>query len=120
MLLTAPFVGPSGSPRNLSAVVLSSTSIDVSWAPPDDENHNGVIIHYTISVTVQETGDSFQHQTDDLKFQLTDLRPYRTHLISVGASTSVCPGPFSSEISAKTLEDGLFISFSFYGQTLHF
>ena len=86
--------------------MLSSTSINISWAPPNEEDHNGVIVYYTINVTVQETRERFQLHTDDLMIKLTDLQPYRTHIISASASTSVCQGQLSSEISARTLEDG--------------
>ena len=42
---------PSGAPNNIQIQVLSSTSIEVHWDPPNVLDQNGVITGYFISVT---------------------------------------------------------------------
>ena len=39
---------PSGPPREVMTLAVSSTSIEVSWQPPQEEDKNGVIIGYQL------------------------------------------------------------------------
>ena len=95
---------------NVSSSDVTSTSAVVSWGPPPYEDQNGVIISYTISVSVQETGESFTYTTSDTTYSFTALKPYRTYDITIAASTSIGTGPFSSSYVLVTLEEGKYIS----------
>ena len=41
---------PSAPPRNVDVHAKSSTSIEVSWSPPPDDDQNGIIIGYQLWV----------------------------------------------------------------------
>ena len=91
---------------NVSSSDVTSTSAVISWGPPPYEDQNGVIINYTISVSVQETGESFTYTTSDTTYSFTTLKPYRSYDITIAASTSIGTGPFSAVSTVATLEDG--------------
>ena len=50
IVVTAYCVAPSSPPRNVVVQAISSTSIQVSWLPPSDDNKNGVITGYQLWV----------------------------------------------------------------------
>ena len=58
MLLTFP--EPSGTPN---VIILSSTSIEVQWQPPDFIDQNGIITAYTVILTNMESGSSQKYNT---------------------------------------------------------
>ena len=58
MLLTFP--EPSGTPN---VIILSSTSIEVQWQPPDFIDQNGIITGYTVILTNMESGSSQKYNT---------------------------------------------------------
>ena len=58
MLLTFP--EPSGTPN---VIILSSTSIEVQWQPPDFIDQNGIIPGYTVILTNMESGSSQKYNT---------------------------------------------------------
>ena len=91
---------------SISSNGITSTSAVISWGPPPYEDQNGVIISYTISVSVLETGESFTYTTSDPTLELTGLKIYTTYIIQVAASTSVGQGPFTQEFNITTLEEG--------------
>ena len=84
---------------------ITSTSAEISWGPPPYEDQNGVIISYTISVSVQETGESFTYTTSDTTYSFTALKPYRMYNITIAASTSVGTGPLSAVFTVATPQD---------------
>lgn len=50
------YIVPSGPPREVMVQAISSTSIQVSWQPPQEEDKNGVIIGYQL--TLRSSSDS--------------------------------------------------------------
>ena len=56
---------PSGPPNEIQITILSSTSIEVRWLPPDFIDQNGVITGYTVILTNMETGSSHEYSTSD-------------------------------------------------------
>ena len=61
MLLTSP--EPSGTPNVIQISILSSTSIEVQWQPPDFIDQNGIITGYTVILTNMESGSSHEYNT---------------------------------------------------------
>ena len=59
LLLASP--EPSGTPNGIYIGVLSSTSIEVQWLPPDFIDQNGIITGYTVILTNMETGASHEY-----------------------------------------------------------
>ena len=57
------FSEPSGTPNAIQIRILSSTSIEVQWLPPDFIDQNGVITGYTVILTNFETGTFHEYYT---------------------------------------------------------
>ena len=97
----------------MTATVLSSTEIEVSWEEVPAISRNGIIIMYEIQYKPLETIDG-QISTDTvnitnisiLSTDLTGLEEFVQYNISVRAYTSVGPGPYSDPVTVRTLEDG--------------
>lgn len=98
-----PIVVPSGPPRSLSGVAISSNTIFLSWQPP--LTPNGRIRAYRINITEQETSRSWQLISQSLVKQITSLHPYYTYSIRVTAVT-IAEGPYSTNITIQTEQDG--------------
>jgi len=51
---------PSGAPKAVQIRILSSTSVEVQWQPPDFLDQNGVLTGYTVVLT--KVGSSASHE----------------------------------------------------------
>ena len=98
-------VGPSAAPANVTALAIDSQSILVSWDPPSFDQQNGLIRHYIINVTEEDTGYSFMQRTTRTEFSFYSLHPHYTYAFSVAAET-IEVGPPSSILTTETEEDG--------------
>ena len=98
-------VAPSSSPVGVATSSVTSTSIQITWNPPPDDQINGIIQHYTVQVHVGGGQEQVQYETTSLQLTLTDLQPYCTHTIYVAAFT-VALGPFSEPLTAQTAASG--------------
>ena len=97
---------PSGVPRDLVAVVISSSAVNLSWQPVLPEKQNGIIIQYVVNVTTVETGEGFELVSALDKLTVDSLHPHWTYIFTVSAETSVGVGRPSLAVTASTLEDG--------------
>ena len=102
------------SPVDLMAIVnmRESQRLTITWAEPVITNGNvsSYDIQYRGISSVNTVSSNFS-QVQMLSVASTiavlqDLVPFSVYNISVRASTGAGPGPFSSEISVRTLEDG--------------
>ena len=105
------FSAPASPPDNITAMIVSSTEIMVTWdiVPPIDQN--GVITMYkvryepleTFSGQIQaQTANTTGAETSELLINLEEFVKYN---ISVQAYTSEGEGPYSADITAMTQED---------------
>ena len=102
---------PSNSPQNITATVVSSTEIEVSWEEVPAIDQNGMITVYEVQYVPLETCNGsislLNTTTTMLNTTLTDLEEYVEYDITVRAYTSVGPGPYSDPpITERTDEDG--------------
>ena len=104
--LICPPIVPSGVPRDLVAVVISSSAVNLSWQPVFPEEQNGIIIQYIVNVTTVETGEGFELVSAFNKLTVNSLHPHWTYIFTVSAETSVGVGRPSLAVTASTLEDG--------------
>ena len=103
---------PDGSPDNVTGMADSSTTIIVTWdsVPPIDQN--GIITMYEVLYQPLETfGGAIGPLTSsvsgtEMSVVLMDLQEFVSYDITVRAYTSVGEGPYSTEISVVTLQDG--------------
>ena len=114
--LSAFFIhaAPSGSPLNLNARAIDSTTIELVWSEPPLETQNGIIISYVINVSISNTKTSFiVNATAAAPLNITELHPYYGYSLRVAAVTSQGAGPFSEPVTITTPEDGEFKSYRF-------
>ena len=104
----------SSSPVNLMAIdnQRESQRLTITWAEPVITNGNvsSYDIEYRGISSVNTVSNNFSQvqmlSVGSTMALLQDLVPFSVYNISVRASTGAGPGPFSAEISVKTLEDG--------------
>lgn len=97
---------PSGYPRNISIATVTSKSALITWIPPADEEKNGIITSYTVSLLEAEREEEIYLQTKMVSINVTGLMPFTTYFVSIAASTSVGIGPFGTMLVMNTQEDG--------------
>ena len=98
------FIAPSESPTELVSSMIGKTSFLLTWRPPSPENQNGIIRHYVINVTVENTGMELQFTSVETQIALQFLHPYYNYTCVVAAVT-VATGPSSTELTVTTLQD---------------
>lgn len=93
------------APLNITEEERGATSFRISWLPPPEEHHNGVIQHYAVNITEVETGRKLHFTTESTQITVTDLHPYYIYNCSVSAVT-VAESPHSANIGVQTREAG--------------
>ena len=85
---------PTGTPTNVQVVAISSSSIRLTWEPPRQEDQNGIIVAYNITITEAETGrvTYFRKEGTGSLLIVNFLHPFYTYQCSISAET-VGPGP---------------------------
>ena len=102
-------IAPSGYPVNVVAVASDSSSFNLHWSPPPQEERNGKIIYYGIKITEADSGETIQiiNTTDSSpSYTVSDLHPYYRYLYSVRTFTAVGNGPYSPTSSIQMPQDG--------------
>ena len=96
--------GPS-SPRNVSAEVLSSTSIRLKWIKPDKEN--GAMVNYEISYTFEGSSKEGKQKVTGATFEyiFVGLRKFTQYHFVVRGITKEA-GNASAVVSVKTSQGG--------------
>ena len=103
---------PSNSPQNVSAMVLSSTQIAVSWDEVPVVDRNGVITMYEVQFEPLQTFNETIYtnsvnitNTSMMYTVLMGLEEFVEYNISVRAYTSIGPGPYSTPVTNETETD---------------
>ena len=93
----------------MTAIARSSTEIMVTWAEVLPIDQNGIITIYEVRYEplqfMQNLSTVFSNTTG-MAVNLTNLQEYVEYNISVRAYTAIGFGPFSTEITERTFEDG--------------
>ena len=97
---------PSGFPQDVSVDSISSRSAEISWNPPLQEERNGIIISYIVTISEQGTDTQLQLTFTTTIVTLNMLNPFTTYSVAVSASTAVGVGPPTAQLSFITAEDG--------------
>ena len=102
------FTAPRGSPQNITATSLSSSSIYVAWEEVLPIDRNGIITTYEVLYEPLETFGlltRITENTTNLSLLLAGLHPFVNYRISLRAYTSMGSGPYSESILIRTHED---------------
>ena len=96
---------PAAAPRELEGTP-NKTSILLSWVSPLAVDINGEITSFEVHYvgTFEDMGNKTV-STNNTYYTLNQLQVDETYLIQVRAYTSIGPGPYSSWIAVRTLED---------------
>jgi len=98
---------PTASPDSIQSMIVNSTAVILTWLPPILDDQNGIIIAYTINVSLDDNDTvPQQYTTSSLNVMLVELHPFSTYVVFVAAETGVGRGPFSSGLRIYTPEDG--------------
>ena len=95
-------------PTSLSISVFSSTILNVTWDAPSMLNAPTVtyILQYRIvdnSSAIVVTG------IVDAMFSIVDLKPFSNYSVVVQACSEVGCSPFTEEVTAVTIEGGMYV-----------
>lgn len=100
-LLLHKILEPS-APRSLSADDIQSTSIILSWLPPNTPN--GIIMQYEVQYNA-DNETSFVNFTATRMRTVGGLSPSKVYTLQVRAYTKVGAGPFSNNITVADLPE---------------
>ena len=90
----------------------SSTSILVTWEPP--ETMNGNLRHYAVTYGTERSNlNERRNSPTAVSYELTGLDEFTVYYVQVFAETSVS-GKLSEIVDAKTLEDGMASNFEYF------
>ena len=106
ILLSFADTGPSAPPTNLTVNVTSSQSAFIAWDLVPLDQQNGIIVSYTVSLTLKSSGRPQLIETTETSLRVASLLPYETYLIGVRAATIAGEGPYTNLVSITTPEDG--------------
>ena len=103
------FLVPSSPPTSVASSVLSSSTVQLSWSPPDPTGQNGIITSYTVIVSNTATSETITYTTNanTTSLLVSGLSAFTVHEFYIAANTSIGMGPFTTKIVFKTLEDGM-------------
>ena len=97
---------PSGPPTDFNAEALSSNSLRVSWNPPPQEEQNGVITHYVVTITNLNDGVEIEDVVFNTSLVVSSLDPHTEYEVYVVAATDAGAGPPTTPLTLHTHEDG--------------
>ncbi|RWS28200.1 Down syndrome cell adhesion molecule-like protein [Leptotrombidium deliense] len=104
---------PTVSPRNVKAIAMSSTSIEVTWKMQSTTDTKTAIMGYYVGYRLQGTNDDFSYKTEEAKDHkkadeyhttITGLRKLSRYAITIQAFNKKGAGPPSDEVDVQTLE----------------
>jgi hypothetical protein len=88
----------------------SSSSLSVTWEPPEKDKRNGMIVNYTVCISHEESKPCFKEQTTKEKMLvIASLNVSTKYYVRVFASTKVGSGNYSETIG-KFTNGGKFFS----------
>ncbi|NXK95777.1 CNTN3 protein, partial [Formicarius rufipectus] len=97
---------PSTAPSGVSATSLSSSAIEVSWAPIPWKMSNGRLLGYEVRYwhngQKEESSSKVKAAGNETSIRITGLRSNLAYYTAVRAYNSAGAGPFSATVNATT------------------
>ena len=107
--LLFPYFTVPDTPRNFSAVAMSSTSVQLSWVIPDPTN--GILLSYTVVYYNSTNSLMMVYSNDTFMDTITNLNEDTDYNFVIYGNTSAGAGPNSTDLE-RTFEDCKCISYS--------
>ena len=105
---------PSSPPQNVTVKSNNQTSLDVSWQPPSEIDHNGEISGYVINYTRVSSNDVKNVTvTSGTTHTISGLVTFAEHSVGVAAVNINGTGPFSVAVTGKPGGDGEFCTWKY-------
>ena len=106
MCVLCLYTAPSGPVTSITGYANSPYSVSLTWNPPPDDEHNGILTGYVVNVTVLENNGSFSLVTKNSSLVLDKLKPFRTYMFAIAPMTVVGFGPTGVLFTIKTPQTG--------------
>ena len=106
MYVLCLYTAPSGPVTSITGYADSAYSVSLTWNPPPDDKHNGILTGYVVNVTVLENNGSFSLVTKNSSLVLDTLKPFRTYMFAIAPMTVVGFGPTGVLFTIKTPQAG--------------
>lgn len=94
---------------NVSSLPANTTALTVSWLPIIEEDRNGIILGYKVSLS-NITGEFLRnvsvHGSAELSITLAGLEIWSNYSVQVSAFTVKGNGPWSASLRGLTDEEG--------------
>ena len=94
-----------GTPQNVNATSVSSTSLLVTWDHPPAPDCNGVITGYIVNWRKNREINMIELFSNGTSHLLTGLEPLTSYSIAVAGSTRAGQGQFTTPFTVRTLTD---------------
>ena len=94
-----------GTPQNVNATSVSSTSLLVTWDHPPAPDRNGVITGYTVNWRKKREINTIELFSNGTSYLLTGLEPFTSYRVAVAGSTSAGQGQITTPFTVRTLSD---------------
>ena len=95
-------------PVNITVMVISSTSLTVTWNPPPLAGQNGVTGYQVMITAVSSTSNTVN--VVGTSYTAAGLNEFQEYDIAVASVSALGVGPFSTPFRIQTLEDGMLLS----------
>jgi hypothetical protein len=97
-------LAPEGPPLNVQVTAESSSSLSVKWEEPEKDKRNGIIVNYTVCISLGESKSfCFQKYTTKSKILVIgNLNASTKYYVRVLASTKVGSGNYSESTEKFT------------------
>ena len=108
---------PSQPPSNVLGSSHSTTCIILSWTIPPAGKRHGIIINYIIDLSSRDENITVDVQTptfstpENLYYNITGLSAGSEYTVRVAASTVNGTGPFTGEVTIRTLDGGEYVAY---------
>ena len=102
---------PSSPPQDVVLTTVNPASLNVSWQPPLDINHNGPITGYVIQYTrVGSNVKTIENVTSKVTYTISGLDAYVNYSVMVAALNTNGSGPFSDPVVGRSGDNGKWLA----------
>ena len=95
---------PGSSPQNITVTSVNPASLNVSWQPPLEKDHNGPITGYVIQYIAVVSGNISLNVSNQNMYIIQSLLAYVNYSVMVAAVNFIGAGPLSDPVVGRSGE----------------